>query len=663
MIDEKEIQQKINNLVNLLNQWNLEYFVLNSPSVSDLEYDKKLLELEKLEAQFPHLIRSDSPTQQVGIFNDKRFTKVIHQKPMLSLAKAYNYDEIIKFVNNIKKFVPFEDINFSIEPKIDGLSISLHYENGYLKRAITRGDGIEGEDVSHNVLMINSIPQVIDLKENIEIRGEVYLSKSMFKKINEFNKLHNLKEFANPRNAASGTLRQLDSSIVKARNLSAFLYEIVNFEKYNLKTQSEVLNYLKKLNFPVTEYHKIAEIDDLAEIIENFAEIKNSFDYDIDGLVIKLNDLTYWKDLGTTAKFPRAAIAFKYDVEQSITKVLNIQTTVGRTGKITYIANLEAIELNQTIVKNATLHNYDFIQKLNLNLGDEVVIIKAGEIIPKVLDNYAKHSTGVYPKSLFCPSCHSPLIQYGDLVDQYCSNLTNCPEVIINSIVHFAMRKSLNIVGLGINTVKDLFKANLVHKIEDIFELYKHKETLLALPRYAEQKVQNLLDAIEQAKNSSFDKVLFALGIKNLGERAAKLIGKICNSFAELQMESNLEKISNLDNIGPIIVQNLHNFINSEQNQNLMSYLDQNFAYIQKSKNNFISDKLNNLTFVITGKLSQNREYFSNLIELHGGNVSSSISKKTDYLLAGIDAGSKLDKAKKLNVKIINEIELLELVN
>lgn len=659
MENEKKIKEKILTLVQLLNKWNKEYFLDNNPSVSDLEYDQKLYELGELEKKYPQFVFPNSPTQNLGGYVDNRFKKVIHNQPMLSLSKAYSYDEIVHYIETLEKKVPLEDINFSIEPKIDGLSISLHYQNGFLVQALTRGNGIEGEDVTENVYTISVIPKIINYSKDLEVRGEVYLPKDNFNRINQELLNRGEKEFANPRNAASGTLRQLDQNIVKSRGLSALLYELVDPEKHNIKTQEEAINFMKNLGIPTNPFHKIVEIEDLEEEIENFAEVKNTFPYDADGLVIKLNNLKYWKPLGKTAKFPRHSIAFKYEVESAISTITAIKTTVGRTGKITYVASLEPVELNQTIVKAATLHNYNFIKSLNINIGDKVKIVKAGEIIPKVLENVSGKNSTNYRKATECPSCHSKLVEYEDNVDQFCIN-GNCEDKIVNNIYHFASRESLNIVGLGLTTCYDLYHANLLKSIYDIFSLKDHKEAIKKLPRYGELKVNNLLKNIEKSKELPFNKVIFALGIKHLGARAAKLISRQYTCFIDILGDYELFKIQTIPNIGPKIIESFAEFLKEQENRKLLEFLDNTFEYQKAKVSN--STKLDNLTFVITGKLSRPREYYQELIEINGGKVSSSVSSKTSYLLMGEDAGSKFDKAQELKIKIINEQEFNNLI-
>ncbi|TKA59388.1 DNA ligase [Mycoplasmopsis bovis 8790] len=652
-MESKNAKELIKSLVDKINQWNYEYYQLNKPSVSDLEYDKALLELEKLEKEYPEFVLDNSPTFKLGSFASEKFTKFIHKKPMLSLAKAYSYDDIESFINNISKIVPAERINFNIEPKIDGLSIALHYKKGKLVKAVTRGDGIEGEDVTENIYQIKSIPKLINYLNDLEVRGEVFISKDNFRKINESN------NFANARNAASGTLRQLDPTIVAKRNLSAFLYEVVEPEMHNINYQNEALEFMKNLNIPTNPLSKVVEIEELEESISDFAEIKNKLDYDSDGLVIKLNDLQMWDKLGKTSKFPKHSIAFKYDVEVASSTIVDILTSVGRTGKITYIANIIPVTLNQTTVKAATLHNHNFIKDMNININDEVNIIKAGEIIPKVISlKNSKNYVDYYKKATNCPSCNSELIEFEGIVDQFCTN-DECPEKNVNNIYHFASRNCMNIVGLGLSTVKD-FYPKFIKNIKDIFSLYKHKLELILLPRYGEQKVDNILNSIESVKNKAFSRVLFALGIKHIGQRAAKLIADNYVNFAEILNDSELSKLNSTKNIGPKIIESLMEYINNPSNKDLLIYLDSIFNYEGKTK--VISNILSGYSFVITGTLSEPRSHFVKIIEENNGSVSTSVSGRTSYVLAGSEAGSKLEKAYKLGIKVINEEQFYELL-
>ncbi|MBZ4195481.1 NAD-dependent DNA ligase LigA [Mycoplasma sp. 1331] len=645
-MNKLEAKKAIDSLTRKINAWNIEYYQENNPSVSDLEYDKALNELERLELLYPEFINENSPTKILGSFASSKFTKFTHQKPMLSLAKAYSYDEVLKYINNIEKNIPIEKINFTIEPKIDGLSIALHYKKGKLVKAVTRGNGIEGEDVTDNIIQIKSIPKTINYHNDLEVRGEVFITKEDFKKININN------SFANARNAASGTLRQLDSSIVAQRNLSAFLYELINPELHGISTQFEAIQFIKKLGIPVNDFGKVVDIEELEDEIENFSEIKNTLPYDADGLVIKLNNILLWTKLGRTAKFPKHSIAFKYDVEVAQSKIEKIVATVGRTGKITYVANIEPVVLNQTTVKAATLHNHNFIKTMNINVGDNVNIIKAGEIIPKVTSlSGNKENIDFYQKNNTCPSCHSILVEYENNVDQFCIN-DDCDDKKINNIYHFCSRNCMDIVGLGLSTIKD-FYPKIINKIQDIFTLSDKKNEILKIPRYGRLKFKNIIESIEKSKNVDFYKALFALGIKQIGQRAAKLIANEYQNFSEIISDKNLWKIEHIKTIGPKMLDSIKDFFANDKNTELALYLDTVLNYNTNKKN--ISTIFANKVFVISGKLSNPRDYYVSIIESNSGKVSSSVSSKTTYLLIGEDPGSKLDKAKELNVEIINE--------
>ncbi|MGP1451781.1 MAG: NAD-dependent DNA ligase LigA [Metamycoplasmataceae bacterium] len=652
-----EIKNKILQLTKKIWEWNKQYYQDNNPTVDDLVYDEALKELEELEKKYPEYMFPNSPTQHLGSFADSKFKKVIHKNPMLSLAKAYNFEDIIKYIDNLKKIVPEEKLIFSLEPKIDGLSLGLIYENGYLIKALTRGNGIEGEDVTENIYAISSIPKIINYSKHLEVRGEVFFKKKDFKTINNNLEKNNLQKFANARNAASGTLRQLDYKIVEKRNLSAFFYEIQDPLSHNIFKQNEALTFLKTLNIPTNNFHQIVEFDDLENEILNFTEIKNQLDYDADGLVIKLNDLNYWDKLGKTSKFPHHSIAYKYELESSETNVINIFATVGRTGKITYVANLEPVELNQTMVSAATLHNYNFIKDLKVNIGDKVKIIKAGEIIPKVVDVVKHKNDNVIPfkKILLCPGCKSQLKEFEDNVDQFCIN-PYCEEKEIKKIIHFASREAFNINTLGEKNIRLFYKLGYLKKIEDLFVMYKHKEELEKIPNMGKKSIEKLLNNIEEVKNISFHKTLYSLGIKHIGIRASKLISKEVNSFKELiNYDSN--QFINIVDIGPKSVESLITYL--KNNKEFLFYLDEYLNYEQKENK---TNKLENLIFVITGTLSKPRNYFEKDIENNGGKISNSVSKKTSYLLCGENPGSKLIEAQKYNIKVIGENEFKKLL-
>lgn len=653
-----QTKNRIEELIELIKKYNHHYYNLDNPIVSDAEYDKLYNELLSLENEFPELIATDSPTQIIGGYAANKFTKFEHNKAMLSLSKAYDFEEIKKFHENIIKKIDETEVSYALDYKIDGLSISLHYKNGNLIRAVTRGDGITGEDVTENIIQIDSIPQKINYLSDIEIRGEVYISKKTLIEINNRLRSENKQEFANPRNAASGTLRQLDPNIVKQRNLSTFLYEIVDPIKHNLHFQSDVIQFIKELGLPTQNYFKkVTELEEIKEEIEKFAEIKNKLDYDCDGFVIKLNNIDIWEELGYTAKFPRYAIAFKLETESATTKIKEISASVGRTGKITYVANVESVELNQTNVQFATLHNYEFIKELNLNINDEVKLIKAGEIIPKVIDLVKKNSSGVYPKLLNCPSCDSKLEYIEENVDQFCIN-ENCDEKKVRKLIHFASRPSLNIVNLGEANIRIFYDFGWIKEVYDIYNLGQFKDEMLKLKSFKDKKINNILESIEKSKNNKLSKLIFALGIKHIGERASKIIAKRISNISEL-LTYDIDLLENENDFGIKSVESLKKWIANEQNRLTIEKLSEIFKPIEVANT---SKKLENLTFVITGTFELKRNELKEIIEQNGGTVSSSVSAKTNYLLCGENPGSKREKAEQLNVSIIDDKFLFNLI-
>ncbi|QZE12282.1 NAD-dependent DNA ligase LigA [Mycoplasma sp. Ms02] len=633
---------KMQELIDQIEIWNDAYYNQDKPLVSDQVYDSKYQELLKLESGYPSMIQPNSPTLKIGGIASNKFTKFKHQAPMLSLDKAYGEEDLLKFEKNIKNHLSTYEI--TLEPKIDGLSIALHYQGGELVRAVTRGDGVIGEDVTENVYMIASIPKRITYLNDLEVRGEVFMPKSAFETLNK-NELE--KNFANPRNAAAGTLRQLDKEAVRKRNLEAYFYFVVNPLSHDLKTQIDCIDFLNSQKIPTSPYFKtFSSVEKLKKEINHFEEVKHKFDFEIDGLVIKLNDITLWEELGYTAKFPKYAIAYKFENLGKTTKVLNIFPTVGRTGKITYVCQIEPIELNQTTVSNATLHNYDYIQNLNLNIGDEVYVVKAGEIIPKVLEMTQKNSQGTYQCASECPSCHYPLEYIDQNVDQYCLN-ENCSEKIIRQIMHFVSRDALNVMSLGEKIVRLFYEKGILRSIPDIFSLHKHREFILTLPSFKDKKVDKILNNIEASKETEISKVINGIGIKFIGERASKTISKVIKNLSELQSKT-YEDLILLEDFGEKSAIEIIKFASEPKNKQLFSYLDEFFNYKTEKKTN-LSGKFASKTFVITGTLSKSRDYFANIVELNGGIVTNSVSKKTSVLLYGAKAGSKLEKAQKIS--------------
>ncbi|ADE19918.1 NAD-dependent DNA ligase LigA [Mycoplasma crocodyli] len=655
----QKVIDKYQELIAKIKQYNNEYYNLDQPSVSDAEYDALYKELLEIEKQNPKIINQDSPSQIIGGFASSKFSKYTHQKLMLSLDKATHFDEITKFYNDIFKVIKTDNKGFFLEPKVDGLSISLHYENGILQRAVTRGDGLVGEDVSENVLQIKEVKHKIAYKKPIEIRGEIYLSKENFNKLNKKIEDQGLKSFANPRNAASGTLRQLDKNIVRERNLGIVLYELVDPLVHKITSQDQSISFINQLGFPTQKNNKLLyELDDILNYIEEFGEIKNNLDYDCDGLVIKYNDIEQWKLLGFTSKFPKYAIAYKYQVEEAITRINKISISTGRTGKINYLAHVEPVELNQSIVSKATLHNYNYIEELNLNIGDDVVIIKAGEIIPKVRELKQKKSIGVFPKLINCLSCKSKLEYIDDNLEQYCLN-KNCQEKIINSLIYFASKPCLDIKGMGDKVVKILYENGLVLEIKDFFELHNKRDKMLQLPSFKEKKVDNLINAIETIKKAQLHKVIIALGMKNIGTRSSKLISTKINKLSDL-LTYNIDELENIDDIGPKSIASIKEFLSEDKNKELITFLDNYFIQVNDSS---IGNKLVNLSFSITGTLLKPRDYFVDLIEKNGGQFHKLPTSKTNYLIVGENPGSaKINKAKILGTQVITIDEFEKMI-
>ena len=542
------------------------------------------------------------------------------------------------------------------------MSISLVYENGELKKAITRGDGIVGEDVTNNIKnIIKDIPTIIDFQDHLIVRGEIYISKTNFQNIiNEENI-----NYANPRNLASGTLRQLDNSIVKRRNLSSFIYEIVEPEKIGLFTQENIIDFLKKNGFAVLQDYSIIDVENKHEIynfITNFENnIRSNLEYEIDGIVIKLNEVKYYEEIGFTSKFPKFMIAYKFDDELTQTILEDIFITIGRTGIVTYNAKLKKVLLKGTYVSAATLHNYNYIEELKINKGDEVTIKKAGEIIPKVVSLSKKHSIGTYPKITICPFCNSNLIDTKTFNNQMCIN-EKCSEINIKKIIHFTSKQGMNIEGLGPNIIRRFYELNFLKKIEDIFTLDQYKNEIINEKGFGEKFWKNLKKGIDDSYNVSLDKLIFALGIPQLGSRNAKNIAKKINNFSEL-FNIKEDLLLSIQDIGPIMISEFFEFINKKQNIDLFNFLlSININPSNESKNNKIYKFFENKSFVISGTFSISRSELTKIIENSGGIVTSSISKKTDALILGDNGGSKKEKADNLKIKIITKLELDEIL-
>ncbi|AVN60841.1 NAD-dependent DNA ligase LigA [Mesoplasma florum] len=661
---KEQASKLINDLRLKLNEWAKEYYVLDNPSVDDAEYDKTIHQLIDLENQFPELITSDSITQKVGGIVSDKFEKHPHKYPMLSLGDIFSWDEFINFNKQVAKVTGTENNEYTAELKIDGLSISLIYKDGVLQKGVTRGDGKVGENVTTNVKTIKSIPLSIPSKDEIEIRGEVFLGKKEFAKINEERLLNGDQLFANPRNAAAGTLRQLDSKIVAERNLDAYLYYYFN-ENNPINTQFDSINQIKNLGLKINKETKICKtLEEVKLYIEYYTEKRNELDYEIDGIVFKLNDKKLQEEVGYTAKTPKWAIAYKFPAEVKQTKLLDIFPTVGRTGKITYNAKLEPVQIAGTIVSAASLNNAEYIMAKDLRINSIVKVKKAGDIIPEVISAIKDEKFDLLPiweKDVQCPACNELLEKTSTEVDQFCVNF-NCPAQILRSLEHFASRGAANIVGLGGQTIKKLFEEKLITNIADIFKVEEHKENIINFEKFGEKSFENLIASIKESKNNSFEKTLFGLGIRHVGSKTALTLAQIYKNIDNLK-NATYEELSSIDSVGEVLAMSIVDWFKIESNLQLINELksfDVNFEYLGQAKNteSTISEK----SFVITGTLSESRDYFKDIIELNNGKVIGSVSKKTDYVLAGENAGSKLTKAEELNVKVINEEEFFAIL-
>jgi len=655
--------ERIEELKKLLNQYSYEYYVLDQPSVSDAEFDRLLNELIALEKANPMYATADSPTKRVGGIAIDKFQKVTHASPMLSLANVYNEDELKEFDMRVAKEV--KQYTYVAELKIDGLSIALHYENGSLKLAATRGDGTLGEDVTENVKTIKTIPLSIPYQGKLEVRGEVYMSKKAFEMANLEKQSLGEEGFKNPRNAASGTLRQLDSKVVGKRKLDCFSYYLMNREM--TKTHYEALNKLKSLGFKVNPETKSCQnIQEVIDYIRNVAVIRHDLPYDIDGVVIKVNELELYPKIGYTAKSPKWATAYKFPAEEVVTRLKAITFQIGRTGVITPVAELEPVLISGSIVSRATLHNEDYCIDKDIHIGDNVLVRKAGEIIPEVVRCLIEDRNGTeipFKMMTHCPKCGSDLVRKTGEADHYCLN-PDCDAKKIEGLIHFASRDAYNIDGLGEKVITDLYNDGYLSTIDDIFTLKDHTLELMNKEGFGQKSVENLLQAIETSKSNNLDKLIFGLGIRHVGQKIAKTIAKQHPSMDQLR-HSTLESLNDIDAIGDAIASSVVEYFEEPKNQRLidaLSNLGINMEYRSSAKNT--QTAFTGKTVVLTGTLEKlSRNEAAKLIEDMGGKVSSSVSKNTDFIVAGSEAGSKLTKGKELGITILDEDAFTKLLN
>ncbi len=650
-----DIKTRIKELVDIINKSNYEYYTLDNPTITDQEYDKYMQELIKLEDKYPEYKLEDSPTTKVVGKVLEAFEKTTHNIPMLSISNVFNEEEIRNFDNKIKKegIIP----TYVCELKIDGLAISLSYKNGILVKGATRGDGVIGEDVTNNIKTIKSIPLKIKKNIDIEVRGEVYMSKKVFEELNNSRE----DKFMNTRNAAAGSIRQLDSNVCKSRKLDCFIYHLPNPLDYNIKTHNEALDFMKSLGFIVNENNKyLNNIEEVLEFIDYYSKKRKDLPYEIDGIVIKLNNIEDQKKLGLTTKYPKYMTAYKFPAEETLTKLKDIVFTVGRTGKIVPNAVLEPVLIQGSIVSRATLHNEKFIVDKDIRKNDIVSVVKAGDVIPAVVEVKTERRTGKEIKFKMidkCPICNSKLIKKENEASHYCVN-EKCDARNIETLIHFAQRDAMNIEGLGESILEEFYNMGYIKSIEDIYKLDDHKEELSNLFGYGEKSINNLLESIENSKSKSLEKLLFGLGIRQVGSKMAKTLAKRYKNIDNI-INTNEEELSQVSDVGPVIANNLINYFKDEDNIKLINNLKKyklNMEYLKRdSKENInISGK----TFVITGTLSMTREEIKTLLEDGGGKVTESVTNKTDVLILGEDAGSKYDKAIKLNIEIWDEEQL-----
>jgi len=664
-----EIIKKVRLLKDKITDADYKYYTLASPDIDDYKYDMMMKELGELEKLYPGLRSDDSPTQRVSGEPAKNFKTVQHRIPMLSLSNSYNFDELIEFDRRVKNILENRKYEYICELKFDGIAISLIYSDSKLVTGATRGDGFKGEDVTQNIRTVRSIP--LSLKSgrlrNFEVRGEIFFKKDDFIKINEEQELKGDKIFANARNTAAGTLKLKDSRIVASRPLNFFSYYIYS-EEIKIKSHLESIKLLEELKFPVnSHYKKAASINEVKEFCDEVEKLRDHLPYEIDGVVIKVNSIQEQEILGSVSKSPRWAVAYKFKAKEAETKLKDIFCQVGRIGTVTPVADLQPVFLAGSTISRATLHNFDEIKRKDIRVGDYVKIEKGGDVIPKVL-SVIKERRGKDSKPYKipekCPVCNTKLEKPEEEVYYYCPNY-NCPAQVQGRIEHFVHRNAMEIEGLGESIIEIFLEKGYIKNYSDIYDLKNHKEELTSLERFGEKSIENILSAIEESRNKPFDKVLFAIGIRHIGERTAKTLANNFGSMDNLSKATE-EEIQSIHEIGPKIAQSVAKFFKDKKNVELINKLkDAGLQFESEKKKNpvKVNENVNNKTFVLTGTLENyKRDEAQKIIEDLGGRVSSSVSKKTDYVLAGSEAGSKLDKAKDLGVKVLNEKEFEALV-
>lgn len=659
-MEKTAAEKRISELRDLVRYHSRLYYELDAPELDDYEYDLLYHELLDLENAFPELITPDSPTQKVGGAASMKFEPVRHAVQMGSLQDVFSYEELYEFDNRVRSVI--NDPEYVVETKIDGLSVSLEYRNGMFVRGSTRGDGFVGEDVTHNLLTIASIPKKINCPQvsYLELRGEVYISKETFRKLVDAQELAGEKPFKNPRNAAAGSLRQKDPKISAKRGLDIFIFNIQQCEGKTFESHSESLDFVKSLGFPVSVlYNRYKNIHEAIENIKYIGENRDNFSFDIDGAVIKVNNLSDRELLGATAKYPKWAVAFKYPPEEKITKLLDIEVQVGRTGALTPTAVFEPIQLAGTSVSRAVLHNQDFIDSKNINIGDSIIVRKAGEIIPEVVALAAKGpNEGTFKLPEFCPACGTKAVREGDEAVLRCPN-PDCPAQLLRNLIHFASRDAMDIDGMGPAVLTALVENGIVKSQPDIYGIIA--TDISSIERMGEKSAANLIAAIEKSKSAGLSKVIYALGIRNIGQKTADILADRFENIDEL-MSADFDELCSIEGFGEIMAKSVVDYFSLEQSKNLVQRL-KDYGVDMTAEKKEKSNLFEGLTFVLTGTLpTMTRNEASDIITANGGKVSSSVSKKTSFVLAGEEAGSKLTKAQNLGIKIIDENEFLKMI-
>ena len=652
------MKERMDELINYINKASYEYYVLDNPTITDQEYDDYYNELLSIEEKYPELKREDSPTNRVGGAVLDKFEKVTHDHPMLSFDDIFNEEEIILFDERIKKVV--STAHYTLEPKMDGLSGSLIYKNGVLVRGATRGDGVTGEDITTNIKTIKSVPLRLTEDIDIEVRGEIYMSKKSFLEANREKIKNGEKEFANPRNAAAGSIRQLDSKVAAKRNLDFMAYFIPNPEDYGIKTQKESLEFLRKLGF-VTNYKLngyAKNVKDIIKYIDSLSEKRDNLPFEIDGVVLKVDNLEDEKRLGFTSRVPRWGIAYKFPAKEVLTTLKEIKFTVGRTGKITPNAVFSPVHVSGSLVSKATLHNSDYCIDKDVRVGDTISIRKAGDVIPEVVEvKLDRRTEDSVPFKMIenCPMCNSVLVRKD--ANHYCKN-EHCPSRKIESLIHFSSRDAMYIEGFGESIVEDFYNLGYLKNIDDFYTLDKYKDELMLLEGFGEKSISKLLESASNSKKNSLERLLFGLGIRYVGKKTAKILSKYYKTMDNL-IKADFDELKSINDIGDVIAKSIVDYFSDEKNINLINRLKDlnlNMRYLGEEVNTS-NENINGKTFVITGTLSRPRDEIKEEIEGLGGNVTGSVTKKTDYVIAGEKAGSKLTKANELGIRVLTEEE------